>query len=79
MQQPEKVIAVWNVLAETYQELVQEATADAQLFMHGSRVEWNVDVINASPKQFEDRRVIEWQGQALITVNTKAAPHTVYR
>lgn len=69
MTQP-KVIAYWEVGAETYQEMINEAVADAQIFMHGFPANWYVDVVNAQPgpNGIEGSRIIFWKGQALITV-----------
>lgn len=70
MTQP-KIIAMWTVASETYQEMINEAIADAQIFMHGFPANWYVDVVNSYPAPeggIEGSRIILWHGQALITV-----------
>lgn len=67
----DKIIAHWDVAGETYQEMVQEAIADAGIFMHGSPQNYAIDVLNCTIEQVEDRRITMWKGQAIIAIKPK--------
>lgn len=61
------VIAMWEVSGETYQQMLDEASADAAILMAGFEDKWEYEVLNCEPEQIENSRVIRWKGKAIIT------------
>lgn len=65
---PDPIIALWEVSGETYNQLYEEAMSDAHLFMHDCPWSYQVEVVNCSPHQWEESRIITWKGKAMITL-----------
>ena len=61
------VIAHWFVAGETYQEMWDEALADAELLMRGSPRSWELELVNLEPKDYEDSRIITWKGTVILS------------
>lgn len=64
------IIAAWEVSGEIYDHMIQEAESDAIMFMRNmaqTGFEWQVEVLNCEPMEWEDARIIKWKGKAIIS------------
>ncbi len=73
------LVAVWEVGAQTYTELVHEAITDARAFMIAVDAdhEWTVRVLNCQPHEYDKEHgtVSKWKGQAVLQwVDTSCIP-----
>jgi hypothetical protein len=67
LDQPRAIIAMWDVSGETYQQMIEEAAADAALLMNGFEDKWEFEVLNCTPMEYEDSRITKWKGKAIIS------------